>query len=141
MLKSNYQWNDKELESFYNHVATRRPSEQNRGGGYRITTYSWDEVDKINENLDILLYYEKEFMENGFFKQSKIVSRIRSKIFQGVYRWNADMLGEITIPDENRGRELVNGKLSRTMRVICDAFDSVLNRKPNENARAFFANI
>lgn len=139
-MKTDYRWKDQEVGEFYSHVATRRPGEQNRGGGIRVTdNASYLDVEHANNNLDILYYYEKQFKEHGFWKQARIIGKTRSNIFAAVFNWNRDVMGELTIPNEERGKNLITGTLSREMRMMCNAFDSVLNGKPNEMARAIFA--
>lgn len=140
MLKSNYQWNDKELESLYNHVATRRPSEHNRGGGMRITEKALIDTDELNDTLDILFYYRTEFIEHRKFKHLIVLEKVREKIFSRAYEFNKENFGEITIPDSERGRQLVGSQLPKKLRSICDMLDSVLNGKENEFARYIFAN-
>lgn len=138
-MKTNYEWQDKEVGEFYSHIATRKPSEQNRGGGVRISTNAnFVDVEEINKGLDILLFYRAEFIEHRKFKYLHVIENARSMMFHRVYDWNRDMLDEITIPDENRGKMLVGSTLSKKLRALCNMLDSILNNKPNEMARAIF---
>lgn len=138
-MKSNYEWQDKEVGEFYSHVAARKPSEQNRGGGVRISSNAnFIDIEEINKGLDILSFYRSEFIANRKFKHLNVIESARSTMFERVYEWNREVFGEITIPNEERGRMLVRSQLSRRLRALCDMLDSVLNNKPNEMAKAIF---
>lgn len=140
MLKSDYQFESKELESFYNHVATRRPNEQNRGGGFRLQDDGMNNniisSEELDDKLNVLYFYQHEFLENGMWRQAKVVERTRQKIYIAASRKG---ITGMSIPSLERGKELVEGRLSRSMRTMCSMFNSILNGKPNEMARAFFA--
>lgn len=139
-MKTDYRWKDQEVGEFYSHVATKRPDRQNRGGGIRISDdANYLDVEEINKGLDILLYYRGEFLEHRKFKYLHVIEKARSMMFARVYNWNKEILDELTIPDENRGRELASSQLPKKLRSLCDMLDSILNNKPNEMARAIFA--
>jgi len=138
-MKTDYHFDDREIGSFYNSIATKRIDRMERGGGFRIVESAhFKDVEKMGKTLDILLYYENKFKEAGKWKYYSAVRRARSRVYNQVFNWNKDYLGELTIPDEKRGEALVKGKLSRTVRVMVNAFESILNDKPNQMAKAIF---
>ena len=139
MLKSDYEFQDKEVRDFYYRAAMKRPSERNRGGGMRITDKALIDVDEVNDTLDILFYYRLEFIEHRKFRYLSVLEKVREKIFSRAYEFNKENFGEITIPDSERGKVLAGSRLSRKLRALCDMLDSILNNKPNEMARYIFS--
>lgn len=135
MLKSDYQWNDKELSSFYHKVATKRHSERNRGGGiyfYRHITHK-DILDGEN-GLHILYSYQKRFEEQNMFSHAAVLKKVLSGA-----RWEIIRTRKVLfVPSVEIGNKLLSGRLNRKFREICNMFDSILAGKPSESARYFF---
>lgn len=135
MLKSDYQWSDKELSSFYHKVATKRPGEQNRGGGiYFYKHIEKQDILKGEAGLHIIYAYQKRFEEQNMFSHAKVLK----KVLLGA-RWEIIRTRKaLFIPDKKLGEELLTKRLNRKFRDICNMFDSILAGKPSESARYFF---
>lgn len=134
---NNYRFDDHEIGTFYRHVATKRPNEQNRGGGIRFVH---PDFQNANDKMNILAYYRNEFIASSLVKEAGVIERTQKRIFAAIRNSNPAEFEKLNlIPDINRGKELVSGKLPKGLRDICRMFDSVLNGRPSQYAKAFFA--
>lgn len=139
MLKSNYQWSDEELKQFYYSTATKRPSEQNRskGGVYFRKDITPLEIFKGEDGLNVLYYYQVRFEEKNLFSHARIIRKVISGCKLEILRTREKLF----IPDYEAGEMLAGGVVERKFRTILNAFESVLNGKPNTTAKYFFAGV
>lgn len=135
MLKGDYQWSSKELSSFYYKIATKRPGEQNRGGGiYFYQHITHKDILNGEDGLHILYSYQKRFEEQNMFSHAAVLK----KVLFGA-RWEIIRTRKVLfIPNVEIGNKLLSGRLNRKFREICNMFDSILAGKPSESARYFF---
>ena len=135
MLKSDYEWSDKELSNFYYNVATKRPAEQNRGRGVYFYQHIANKDILNGENgLHVLYCYQKRFEEQEMFSYARVLKKV-------IYGARMEIIRPkkvLFIPNEAIGNKLLSGPLNRKFREICKMFDSILEGKPSENARYFF---
>jgi hypothetical protein len=135
MLKSDYQWNDKELAQFYHQTATKRPSERNRGGGvYFYQHITHRDILNGEAGLHIIYAYQKRFEEHNMFTHAAVLRKVLFGARQEIIR----VKKKLFIPDAKLGEELLCKRLNRKFRGICDMFNSILAGKPSEAARYFF---
>lgn len=132
---NNYTFSDREFDNFYKHIATQRPGESNRGGGRRVIGESLRSVVEAEKAMHIVFYFSKKFRREGRIEQAEVAERL-------LFNLRTDVLmkrEKLFIPDEKLGEELVQGRLSKTMRAVCYCLQSVAKGKPNEMARAVFS--
>lgn len=137
MMKSDYKFEDEEVKNFYYQVATKRPSEANKGKGgvyFRKNTKNED-ILHGEDGLHILYYYEQAFEEKGLLKQANILKRVINGSRLEIIRTRK----VIFIPNLQKGEILSKGKVSKKFRTLLNCFESVLAGKPNVTARYFFA--
>lgn len=135
MLKSDYQWSDKELSNFYYKVATKRPSERNRGGGiYFYQHITHKDILNGENGLHILYSYQKRFEEQNMFSHAAVLKKVLSGARWEIIRTRKALF----VPNVEIGNKLLSGRLNRKFREICNMFDSILAGKPSESARYFF---
>lgn len=139
MMKSDYQWNDKELKEFYFSTATRKPSEQNRsrGGIYFRKTITPIEIFKGEDGLNILYAYQCRFEDANLWKHAMVLK----KVIQGCKMEILRTRKVLFIPNREAGELLASGVLKRELRTILKAFESILDGKPNETAKYYFAGV
>jgi hypothetical protein len=135
MLKSDYQWSDKELSKFYCKIATKRPTDINRGGGiYFYKNIKEKDILNGEVGLHVIYAYQKRFEEKNMFSHAAVLK----KVLFGA-RWEIIRTRKaLFIPNAKIGEELVHKRLNRGLRDICNMFDSILAEKPSESARYFF---
>lgn len=135
MMKSDYEWQDKELSSFYYRVATKRPAEQNRGRGVYFYQYIENRDILNGENgLHVLYSYQKKFEEQEMFSYAAVLKKVISGARMEIIRTRKVLF----VPNEAIGNKLLSGPLNRKFREICNMFDSILEGKPSVSARYFF---
>lgn len=139
MMKSDYQWNDEELKQFYHQVATKKPSEQNRskGGVYFRKNITPIDVFKGEDGLNVLFYYQMRFEDKNLFSHARIIRNVISGCKLEILRTR----NVLFIPNREAGEMLAGGVVERKFRTILNAFESVLDGKPNRTARYFFAGV
>ena len=135
MMKSDYQWEDREISNFYYNVATKRPAEQNRGRGVYFYQHIANKDILNGENgLHVLYCYQKRFEEQDMFSYARVLKKVISGARMEIIRTRKVLF----VPNEAIGNKLLSGPLNRKFREICKMFDSILEGKPSESARYFF---
>lgn len=135
MLKSDYQWSDKELSQFYYQTAIKHPSKRNRGGGvYFYQNIDHKDILDGENGLHILYSYQKKFEEQNMFAHASVLK----KVIFGARREIIRTKKVLFVPNAEIGNRLLSGRLNRELREICNMLNSILNGKPSESARYFF---
>lgn len=135
MLKSDYEWSDKELSSFYYRVATKHPTEQNKGRGVYFYQHIENKDILNGENgLHVLYCYQKKFEEHNMFSYARVLKKVIYGARMEIIRTKKVLF----VPNEEMGNKLLSGQLNRKFREICNMFDSILEGKPSVSARYFF---
>lgn len=135
MLKSDYQWEDREISSFHYNVATKRPTEQNKGRGVYFYQHIENRDILNGENgLHVLYSYQKRFEEQGMFSYARVLKKVIYGARMEIIRTKKVLF----VPNEAIGNKLLSGRLNRKFREICNMFDSILEGKPSVSARYFF---
>lgn len=134
MVKSDYQFSDKELSNFYYSVATRRPGEKRGGGIHFYKNTSTEDILNGEQGLHVLYAYQKRFEEQNMFSCAAVVKKVIYGARMEILRTRKALF----IPSVEIGEKLLSGRLTRKFRNICTMFDSILKGKPSESARYFF---
>lgn len=135
MIKSDYKFENKELSQFYYKVATKRPSERNRGGGvYFYKNIEQKDILDGEVGLNVLYAYQKRFEEQNMFSHAVVLKKVISGARLEIIRTRKVLF----VPDAEIGEKLLSGRLNKKFRDICNMFDSILAGKPSESARYFF---
>ena len=135
MLKSDYEWSDKELSNFYYNVATKRPAEQNRGRGVYFYQHIANKDILNGENSLYVLYcYQKRFEEQEMFSYARVLKKVISGARIEIIRTRTVLF----VPNEEMGRKLLSGPLNRKFRERCKMLDSIREGKASEAGGYFF---
>ena len=119
MLKSDYEWSDKGLSSFYYNVATKRPAEQNRGRGVYFYQHIANKDILNGENgLHVLYSYQKRFEEQGMFSYARVLKKVIYGARMEIIRTRKVLF----VPNEAIGNKLLSGaaeqKISGNMQYV-----------------------
>ena len=136
-MKTDYQFQEKEVENFYYQIATRKPHEVHRGGGRRNVFSAIDCADytSLQRKADILAYFSFKVED---FELKKCLKNAALKIYYTA-RWKSPERAKY--PNYISGQDVINGKCSKEERTIIQCLQSLLKGEPNEAARAIFAGL